>query len=67
MMLFHTIVVAMCAIRSPTEVTVVLTYFSILLRLLMVFGPYCDSDRTASNMFRIIWDAVGSANAAQSR
>ena len=41
-MLYHTIVVAMCAIRSPTDVTVVLTYFTIILRLLMVFGWYCQ-------------------------
>jgi hypothetical protein len=42
LMLFHTIVVAMNAIRSPTDVVVVLTYFTILLRLLMVFGWYCQ-------------------------
>ncbi len=41
-MLFHTIVVAICAIRSPTDVVVVLTYFTILLRLLMIFGWYCQ-------------------------
>jgi len=42
MMLFHTIVVAMCAIKAPTEVAVVLTWFSIVLRLLMVFGWHCN-------------------------
>ena len=42
MMMFHTIAVAICAIRSPTDVTVVLTYFSIILRLLMLFGWYCQ-------------------------
>ena len=42
MMLFHTIVVAMCAIKAPTEVAVVLTWFTIILRLLMIFGWYCQ-------------------------
>ena len=41
-MLFHTIVVAICAIRSPTDVAVVLTYFTIILRLLIIFAIYCN-------------------------
>ena len=41
-MLFHTIAVAICAIRAPTDVAVVLTYFTIILRLLMIFSMYCN-------------------------
>ena len=41
-MLFHTIIVAICAIRAPTDVAVVLTYFTIILRLLMIFSIYCN-------------------------
>ena len=40
-MLFHSILVTFCAIRSPTDVAVVLTYFTIILRMIMVFGWYC--------------------------
>ena len=42
MMLFHTIAVAMCALRSPTDVAVILTFFTIIFRILMVFGWYCQ-------------------------
>ena len=41
-MLYHTIIVAICAIRAPTDVAVVLTYFTIILRLLMIFAVYCN-------------------------
>ncbi len=41
LMLFHSLAVTMCAIRSPTDATVVLTYFTILLRIISVFGWYC--------------------------
>ena len=41
-MLYHTIIVAICAIRAPTDVAVVLTYFTIILRLLMIFATYCN-------------------------
>ena len=40
-MLFHSLVVTFCAIRSPTDTAVVLTYFSILLRIIGIFGWYC--------------------------
>jgi uncharacterized metal-binding protein len=40
-MLFHSLVVTFCAVRSPTDATVILTYFAILLRILEVFGWYC--------------------------
>lgn len=41
MMFFHSLVVTFCAIRSPTDTAVILTYFCIILRILMVFGWYC--------------------------
>ena len=41
LMLFHSLAVTFCAIRSPTDATVVLTYFTILLRMITVFGWYC--------------------------
>jgi hypothetical protein len=41
LMLFHSLVVTFCAIRSPTDTAVVLTYFAIILRIVMVFGWYC--------------------------
>lgn len=40
-MLFHSLVVTFCAIRSPTDTAVVLTYFSIILRIIGVLGWYC--------------------------
>ena len=42
MMLFHSIVVTFCAIRTPTDVATVLTYFCIILRIILVFGWYCE-------------------------
>ncbi|CDW79901.1 UNKNOWN [Stylonychia lemnae] len=39
-MLFHTLVVTFCAIRSPTDTAVIFTYFTVLLRCLMVSGWY---------------------------
>ena len=47
-MLFHTIAVAICAIRAPTDVAVVLTYFTIILRLLMIFSIYCNKRECVS-------------------
>ena len=41
-MLFHSLVVTFCAIRSPTEVATILTYFCIILRIFMVMGWYCQ-------------------------
>ena len=41
-MYFHTIIVAMCAIRSPTDLCVAATYFAMLMRILMVAGFYAD-------------------------
>ena len=45
LMLFHSLVVTFCAIRSPTDTAVVLTYFAILLRIIAVFGWYCNKRR----------------------
>ncbi len=39
--MFHSLVVTFCAIRSPTDTAVVLTYFAIILRIIEVFGWYC--------------------------
>ena len=44
-MLWHSVVVTFCAIRSPTDTATILTYFSIILRILIVFGWYCDKKK----------------------
>ena len=41
-MLFHTIIVSMCALRSPTDFAVSCTLMAMLLRIVMVFGYYCN-------------------------
>uniref|UniRef100_A0A7S3CTE6 Uncharacterized protein n=1 Tax=Strombidium rassoulzadegani TaxID=1082188 RepID=A0A7S3CTE6_9SPIT len=41
-MIFHTIIVSMCALRSPTDFAVAATLFSMILRILSVFGYYCN-------------------------
>lgn len=41
-MYFHTIIVTLCAIRSPTDLCVAATYFAMLMRIIMVFGFYAD-------------------------
>jgi hypothetical protein len=41
-MYFHTIIVTLCAIRSPTDLCVAATYFAMLVRIIMVFGFYAD-------------------------
>ena len=41
-MFFHTIIVALCAIRSPTDLCVGCAYFAMLFRMVMVFGFYAD-------------------------
>lgn len=55
LMLFHSIVVTFCAIRSPTDTAVILTFFCIILRILMVFGWYCKR--------KFVYLASGSAEA----
>ena len=41
-MLFHSVFVVFNAYRSPTDAAVIFTYFAIILRVLMVFGWYCN-------------------------
>ena len=41
-MMFHTIIVSMVAIRSPTDFAVSATLFALLCRIIMVFGFYCN-------------------------
>lgn len=41
-MYFHTIIVTLCAIRSPTDLCVAATYFAMLMRIIVVFGFYAD-------------------------
>lgn len=54
-MMFHSLVVAYCAIRSPTDTAVVLTYFTVILRIIEVFGWYCQR--------KFVYLAAGSAEA----
>ena len=39
-MMFHTIIVSMCAIRAPTSFALTCAIFAMLMRILMVFGYY---------------------------
>ena len=41
-MLFHTIIVAMVCVRSPTDFAVSAVLFAMLMRILMVFGYYSN-------------------------
>lgn len=41
-MLFHSIIVTILAIRTPTDIATVFVFFTIILRILMVFGWYCE-------------------------
>ena len=41
-MIFHTIIVGMCAIRSPTDFAIALVIFAMLMRFVMVFGYYVN-------------------------
>ncbi len=41
-MLLHSIVVTIVAIRSPTDIATVLIYFCLLIRIIMIFGYYCN-------------------------
>merc|ERR1711907_735270 len=42
MMFFHTMIVSIVAIRSPTDFAVSLCLFAMILRLVMVMGYYCN-------------------------
>ena len=39
-MMFHTIIVASCALRAPTSFALACTVFAMLMRMLTVFGYY---------------------------
>ena len=41
-MMFHTLIVGITAIRAPTDFACSLTYFAMLLRIIMVFGYYAN-------------------------
>lgn len=41
-MIWHTMIVSMCAIRSPVDFAVSVTLFAMLMRIVMVFGYYCN-------------------------
>ena len=41
-MLFHTMIVALCVIRSPTPFALSCTIFAMMMRILMIFGYYCN-------------------------
>lgn len=41
-MMWHTMIVSMCAIRSPVDFAVSCTLFAMLMRIVMVFGFYCN-------------------------
>lgn len=41
-MIWHTMIVSMCAIRAPTDFAVSCCLFSMLMRIVMVFGYYCN-------------------------
>ena len=43
-MLFHTMIVGMVAIRSPTDWAVACGLASLLMRIIMVFGYYCNKE-----------------------
>ena len=41
-MIFHTIIVSMVALRAPTDFAVSATFFAMIMRIIMVFGYYCN-------------------------
>lgn len=41
-MFFHTIIVGFCIIRSPTDFAVGTALFAMMMRIVMVFGFYCN-------------------------
>ena len=41
-MFFHTIFVGLCIIRSPTDFAVSCTLVALIMRIVMVFGFYCN-------------------------
>ena len=41
-MMFHTLIVGITAIRAPTDFACSLVYFTMVLRIIMVFGYYAN-------------------------
>jgi len=41
-MIFHTIIVSLCAVRAPTDYAISATLFAMLMRIAMVFGYYTN-------------------------
>ena len=41
-MFFHTMFIGLAIIRSPTDFAVACSLFGLLMRIIMVFGFYCD-------------------------
>lgn len=41
-MTFHVLIVAMCALRAPTDFALSATLFSMMMRIICVFGFYCN-------------------------
>ena len=41
-MIWHTMIVSMCVIRSPVDFAVSTALFALLMRIVMVFGYYCN-------------------------
>ena len=40
-MIFHTVIASMCAIRAPTDFATACVIFSMLMRIVVVYGYYC--------------------------
>lgn len=49
-MIWHTMIVSICAIRSPVDFAVSCTLFAMLMRIVMVFGYYCNK--------KVVWIAA---------
>lgn len=41
-MMFHTIIVSLCAVRAPTDYAISATLFAMVMRIVMVFGYYTN-------------------------
>ena len=50
-MIFHTLIVSMCVLRSPTDFAVSCTLFAMIIRVVMVIGYYANK--------KIIWIGAG--------
>lgn len=41
-MIWHTMILGMCVIRSPTDFVTACSYFALMMRIIMVFAFYCN-------------------------